>query len=161
MYLRWRRSLPSWIKVEPIELPGRGSRMDEFPVESYAALTQSLCDELVPTLPERYVLFGHSMGALLAYGIAQALRQWLVLHRFILDAVFNAARFQSFTVLLATIGFVAMNPGARFNLCFIEQCQHGFAVMLIGSSCLYRHHQAIVINQRVLFITKHRLSTPG
>ncbi|PXW81731.1 surfactin synthase thioesterase subunit [Nitrosomonas sp. Nm84] len=73
MYLRWRRLLPSWITVEPIELPGRGSRMDELPTESYAALTQSLCDELVPTLPERYVLFGHSMGALLAYGVAQGL----------------------------------------------------------------------------------------
>lgn len=73
MYLRWRRLLPSWVTVEPIELPGRGARMDEFPVESYAALTQSLCDELVPTLPERYVLFGHSMGALLAYGVAQGL----------------------------------------------------------------------------------------
>lgn len=73
MYLRWRRLLPSWITVEPIELPGRGSRMDEFPAENYAALTQSLCDELAPSLPERYVLFGHSMGALLAYGVAQGL----------------------------------------------------------------------------------------
>ena len=73
MYLRWRRLLPSWIAVEPVELPGRGSRMGEIPIKNYAALTQSLCDELVPSLPERYVLFGHSMGALLAYGVAQGL----------------------------------------------------------------------------------------
>jgi len=73
MYLRWRRLLPSWIAVEPVELPGRGSRMGEIPIKNYAVLTQSLCDELVPSLPERYVLFGHSMGALLAYGVAQGL----------------------------------------------------------------------------------------
>lgn len=73
MYLRWRRLLPSWITVEPIELPGRGSRMDEFFVENYIALTQILCDEFARSLPERYVIFGHSMGALLAYGVAQGL----------------------------------------------------------------------------------------
>ncbi|PSJ18792.1 thioesterase II family protein [Nitrosomonas supralitoralis] len=73
MYIRWRRLLPSWVKLVPIELPGRGNRMGEFPKESYIELTQSLCDELASTLPAQYVLFGHSMGALLAYGIAQCL----------------------------------------------------------------------------------------
>ena len=73
MYLRWKRLLPSWITVKPIELPGRGSRVNELPKESYTALTESLCNELASSLPERYVLFGHSMGALLAYGIAQSL----------------------------------------------------------------------------------------
>ncbi|SFE79999.1 thioesterase II family protein [Nitrosomonas sp. Nm166] len=73
MYLRWRKLLPAWVKLQPIELPGRGSRLNESPKESYATLTKSLCDELAPALPERYVLFGHSMGALLAYGITQGL----------------------------------------------------------------------------------------
>jgi surfactin synthase thioesterase subunit len=74
MYLRWGRFLPSWITLNPIELPGRGNRLDEFPEQNFTTLTQHLCDELLPSLPERYVLFGHSMGALLAYGIAQGLR---------------------------------------------------------------------------------------
>ncbi len=73
MYLRWRRLLPSWVKLVPIELPGRGNRLDELPKESYSDLAHSLCDELALSLPEQYVLFGHSMGALLAYGIAQGL----------------------------------------------------------------------------------------
>lgn len=73
MYLRWRRLFPSWITVQPIELPGRGSRMDEHPQESYAVLTESLCDELLPTLPRQYAFFGHSMGALLAYGLTRGL----------------------------------------------------------------------------------------
>ncbi|MBA3754871.1 MAG: thioesterase [Nitrosomonas sp.] len=73
MYLRWKKLLPSWITIKPVELPGRGSRVSESPQESYAALTENLCDELASALPERYALFGHSMGALLAYGIAQGL----------------------------------------------------------------------------------------
>jgi surfactin synthase thioesterase subunit len=73
MYLRLRRRLPSWITVQPIELPGRGSRTDEPPQESYAALTESLCEELLPVLPRRYAFLGHSMGALLAYGITHSL----------------------------------------------------------------------------------------
>ena len=73
MYLRWKKLLPSWITVKPVELPGRGCRVSELPQESYATLTENLCDELASTLPERYALFGHSMGALLAYGIAQGL----------------------------------------------------------------------------------------
>lgn len=73
MYLRWRRLLPSWVTVEPLELPGRGSRLDEPAQESYAALTALLCDEIASALPERYAFFGHSMGALLAYGITQGL----------------------------------------------------------------------------------------
>ncbi|WP_258719593.1 thioesterase II family protein, partial [Bradyrhizobium sp. PRIMUS42] len=28
-YARWRRLVPSWIDVRPVEWPGRGARMDE------------------------------------------------------------------------------------------------------------------------------------
>ena len=28
-YARWRRLLPAWIDVRPVEWPGRGARMDE------------------------------------------------------------------------------------------------------------------------------------
>jgi surfactin synthase thioesterase subunit len=79
MYLRWRRRLPSWVQVEPIELPGRGSRLDEAAEKHFNALTANLCKELekrvtgFPEGAERYALFGHSMGALLAYRIARGL----------------------------------------------------------------------------------------
>ena len=73
MYLRWRRLMPSWIVVEPIELPGRGNRLDEIPQQNYMRLTEILCEEIAFKSRERYALFGHSMGALLAYGICQVL----------------------------------------------------------------------------------------
>lgn len=77
MYLRWRRSLPPWVQVVPVELPGRGSRLGEPFVESFAALVAGLCDEqsAAMTTASSFMLFGHSMGGLLAWGIAQRLRE--------------------------------------------------------------------------------------
>ncbi|WP_144635188.1 thioesterase II family protein [Bordetella genomosp. 13] len=74
MYLRWRRLLPAWLEVMPAELPGRGARLAEDIATDFDALVDTLCDELAPSLAGDYVLFGHSMGALLAYGIAVRLR---------------------------------------------------------------------------------------
>lgn len=71
MYLRWRRLLPEWIRVVPVELPGRGSRLGEPYVENFEALVAQLCEEQSEALDGSYALFGHSMGALLAYRIAQ------------------------------------------------------------------------------------------
>ncbi|WON74763.1 thioesterase II family protein [Nitrosospira sp. Is2] len=73
-YLRWRRRLPAWVQIEPVELPGRGGRLHESTEEGFDALAARLCDELENDPPQRYALYGHSMGALLAYRIAHCLR---------------------------------------------------------------------------------------
>lgn len=74
MYLRWRRLLPEWIRVVPVELPGRGERLAEPLAEDFDALVAQLCHEQAPLLSGQFALFGHSMGALLAYGMTQHLR---------------------------------------------------------------------------------------
>lgn len=74
MYLRWRRRLPGWIRVVPVELPGRGGRLSEGFVEDFDRLVDLLCAEQAGAMAEPFALFGHSMGALLAYGMAQRLR---------------------------------------------------------------------------------------
>lgn len=73
MYLRWRRLLPRWIELVPVELPGRGSRMGERFAEDFDALVAFLCEEQSHALRGHYALFGHSMGALLAWGMAARL----------------------------------------------------------------------------------------
>ncbi|WP_420226771.1 thioesterase II family protein [Pigmentiphaga litoralis] len=70
MYLRWRRALPTWLNVVPIELPGRGGRSNEPYVTDFDSLVAKLCDEQAAALQGNFVLLGHSMGALLAYGMA-------------------------------------------------------------------------------------------
>jgi surfactin synthase thioesterase subunit len=73
VYARWRRHLPSWIDVRPVEWPGRGARMDE-PLETDPhKLSARLAAELSWELHGSYALFGHSLGALVAFELAHCL----------------------------------------------------------------------------------------
>jgi len=74
MYLRWRRLLPRWVRIVPVELPGRGSRSSETLVRDYDRLVAHICAEQAEAMQGNFAIFGHSMGALLAYGIACRLR---------------------------------------------------------------------------------------
>lgn len=59
--------------VRPVLLPGRESRLDEAPLRDIAELVEPLCSALEPFLERPYALFGHSMGALVAYEVARRL----------------------------------------------------------------------------------------
>ena len=80
MYLRWRHVMPAWVNVVPLELPGRGMRLGEPFVEDFQTLVNQLCDEIIqgkhgkPGKNQPWAIFGHSMGALLAYGISARLQ---------------------------------------------------------------------------------------
>jgi len=74
VYARWKRHLPSWIEVAPLEWPGRGVRMDEPLQTDPAALADRLASELIRAqLAEPYALFGHSLGGLIAFELAHRL----------------------------------------------------------------------------------------
>jgi surfactin synthase thioesterase subunit len=75
VYSRWRRKVPQWLTVQPVELPGRGARFAEPLHTEMGPLAKQLARELAPTLQAPYALFGHSLGALLAGEIAHALRE--------------------------------------------------------------------------------------
>jgi surfactin synthase thioesterase subunit len=70
LYRAWPRALPS-IEVWPVELAGRGVRADEPPV---ADVTE-LCDDLAAAIDQLtdlpLALFGHSMGARIAFELAR------------------------------------------------------------------------------------------
>ncbi|WP_101209982.1 MULTISPECIES: thioesterase II family protein [Pseudomonas] len=74
VYSRWRRKLPEWLQLQPVELPGRGARFDEPLHTDMRALAMQLARELRPTLKAPYALFGHSLGALMACELAHAFR---------------------------------------------------------------------------------------
>lgn len=88
MYLRWQRALPRWIRLVPIELPGRGVRTSEAFVEDFEELVDRLCQEYQRHCDRRYALYGHSMGALIAYGMAM---RWRSLSRRLPDVLFASA----------------------------------------------------------------------
>jgi surfactin synthase thioesterase subunit len=76
LFSSWRNLLPPDISLFAVQLPGRENRYGEAPIRSCA----DVVDQLGPVIAARttgpIVLFGHSMGALLAYNIAR----WLALH---------------------------------------------------------------------------------
>lgn len=74
VYSRWRRKLPAWVQLRPVELPGRGARMGEPLQTDMQALARQLAGEqrLVASAP--YALLGHSLGALLAFELAHELQ---------------------------------------------------------------------------------------
>ncbi|MET3492984.1 thioesterase II family protein [Variovorax boronicumulans] len=74
MYLRWRRFLPPSARIVPVELPGRGARMSEAFVEDFDTLVARICAEQADAMRGGFALFGHSMGALLAHGVARRLQ---------------------------------------------------------------------------------------
>lgn len=74
VYSRWRRKLPQWLQLQPVELPGRGARFGEPLHTDMRVLAMQLARELRSTLKAPYALFGHSLGALLACELAHAFR---------------------------------------------------------------------------------------
>ncbi len=63
------------IEVHAIELPGRGTRQNEPPITEFTELTDPLSDALLPFAKKDIVLFGHSLGGLMAFEVARQLQR--------------------------------------------------------------------------------------
>lgn len=70
-FVRWQRALGQ--RVLAVTLPGRESRVCEPPLESIADMAEWVVADLLRRRVEEAVLFGHSMGALVAYEVARRL----------------------------------------------------------------------------------------
>ncbi|MBI5722135.1 MAG: thioesterase [Burkholderiales bacterium] len=74
VYRPFALALPSSIEVLAVQLPGRENRLREPPLKSVKAIVEALLPNLAPQLDRPYAFFGHSMGGLVAYEVARALR---------------------------------------------------------------------------------------
>lgn len=74
VYSRWRRKLPAWLNVRPVELPGRGARMGEALQTDLQALARQLASEQRLAASAPYAVLGHSLGALLAFELVHELQ---------------------------------------------------------------------------------------
>jgi len=75
-YHRWRSAMPADIDLLPVSLPGHDGRLNEPLGTDLVILANELSDELHRHAIDRpFVLLGHSMGGLLAFEIARALRE--------------------------------------------------------------------------------------
>lgn len=75
MFHRWAPAVPPGVTVVPVELPGHGLRREERPVTVMHELARRLAEEVRAQLTGPYALFGHSLGALLAFETARLLRR--------------------------------------------------------------------------------------
>ncbi|GAA2094634.1 alpha/beta fold hydrolase [Streptomyces albiaxialis] len=69
-YRSWQRLLGPEIDVVPVQLPGREGRGTTPPYTDMGALMDGLLPVLQEQLPERFALFGHSMGGTVAFEAA-------------------------------------------------------------------------------------------
>lgn len=73
VYRQWGADLPADIELCAVELPGHGARLREPALRSIPAIVEGVVTAIRPLLERPYALFGHSMGATLAYEVARAL----------------------------------------------------------------------------------------
>ena len=72
MYFRWKKLLPNSTELVTLELAGRGTRLSDDYIDDFDKQVDDLYHryfERASWIHEPYILFGHSMGALLCYGI--------------------------------------------------------------------------------------------
>lgn len=79
-YRDFPQALPPWLEVWAVRLPGRETRLTETPLTEIQTVVRALVEEFQRAdpfgpQPLPYALFGHSMGALVCFELARALRE--------------------------------------------------------------------------------------
>jgi medium-chain acyl-[acyl-carrier-protein] hydrolase len=75
IYRQWQASLPQSVEVCPVQLPGRGKRIQERPFNHFQPLVEAAAHALRPFFDRPFAFMGHSMGGLISFELARQLRR--------------------------------------------------------------------------------------
>jgi medium-chain acyl-[acyl-carrier-protein] hydrolase len=70
-YRSWIEAVPREIEIFPVQLPGRENRFNEKPYTKLQPLMHKLLSAIRPYLDSPFAFFGHSLGAVLSFQLAQ------------------------------------------------------------------------------------------
>ena len=74
-FASWKNLLPEVLDICPIQLPGRENRLREPPLTRIQTIVEKLASELTLHLDRPYLLYGYSLGALIAFELVRELRR--------------------------------------------------------------------------------------
>lgn len=86
LFRGWETAFGPDVDVCAVELSGRGGRIDEAPARSWDELMSDVETSLRPWLDVPYVLFGHSLGARIAFETARRAVSTLTPSRVVVSA---------------------------------------------------------------------------
>jgi surfactin synthase thioesterase subunit len=75
VFRSWAELLPADVDVWAVQAPGRARRLREPPLERIELIVDEVLTAVAPDVDVPMVVFGHSMGALVAFELARALRR--------------------------------------------------------------------------------------
>lgn len=71
-YDRFRKFLPSNFTLKTVEYPGRGARICENSLSDIVSISNDVLEQVKNDIQEnRYIIYGHSMGALVGYELTK------------------------------------------------------------------------------------------
>ena len=74
-YQKLKSTLPDHIRFVPLELPGHGRRLREPLLRDLDKMVDDMFRQIRDNLDEPYAIYGHSLGAMLVYLVAQKITQ--------------------------------------------------------------------------------------
>jgi medium-chain acyl-[acyl-carrier-protein] hydrolase len=74
IFRSWGMTLPKWIEVCPVELPGRGRLLHQPAITQMEQLVCAVASSLSTFLDRPFAFFGHSLGAFIAFELARQVR---------------------------------------------------------------------------------------
>jgi len=75
IYRMWADQLPKNLEICPVQLPGRGTRLNDRFFTRLMPMVEALAPALRSYCDRPFAFFGHSMGAAIAFELARHLRQ--------------------------------------------------------------------------------------